>query len=104
MIHTSPLVNVEVVANYSLLYKVDGQNQSIAPYLLSAHLDVVPTENQNWKHSPFAAEVEDRFIYARGSLDDKHNLFVSDLSGICKDVPTPATIKKIYNVRQYWSR
>lgn len=75
VIHTSPLVNVEVVANYSLLYKVVGQNQSISPYLLLAHLDVVPTENQHWTHSPFAAEVEDGFIYARGTLDDKHNLF-----------------------------
>lgn len=34
------------------------------------HLDVVPVSN-NWKHAPFGAEIEDGYIYARGSTDDK---------------------------------
>lgn len=34
------------------------------------HLDVVPT-GPGWKHDPFGAEIEDGYIYARGSCDDK---------------------------------
>jgi succinyl-diaminopimelate desuccinylase len=34
------------------------------------HLDVVP-EGEGWQHPPFGAEIEDGFIYARGSADDK---------------------------------
>ena len=35
-----------------------------------AHLDVVPT-GDGWKYPPFAAEIEDGTIYARGAADDK---------------------------------
>jgi succinyl-diaminopimelate desuccinylase len=34
------------------------------------HLDVVP-EGDGWRHEPYGAEIEDGFIYARGSSDDK---------------------------------
>ena len=34
------------------------------------HLDVVPT-GHGWKHEPFGAEVDEGYIYARGSTDDK---------------------------------
>lgn len=34
------------------------------------HLDVVPVSNQ-WKHAPFGAEIENGYIYARGTTDDK---------------------------------
>ncbi|RYG23882.1 M20 family peptidase [bacterium] len=34
------------------------------------HLDVVPT-GPGWKHAPFGAEIEDGYIYARGTTDDK---------------------------------
>ncbi len=34
------------------------------------HLDVVPT-GPGWKHAPFGAEIEDGYLYARGSTDDK---------------------------------
>ena len=44
-IHSSPLVTLEVVANYSLLYHVRGSNSSLTPYLLMGHLDVVRTVN-----------------------------------------------------------
>ena len=35
-----------------------------------AHLDVVP-EGTGWDHDPYGAEIVDRRIYGRGSLDDK---------------------------------
>ncbi|HYX42438.1 MAG TPA: hypothetical protein VE821_12110, partial [Pyrinomonadaceae bacterium] len=34
----------EVVAGYSLLYKWQGQDQSLKPILLMGHIDVVPVE------------------------------------------------------------
>lgn len=34
------------------------------------HLDVVP-EGEGWIHPPYGAEIHDRKIYARGTLDDK---------------------------------
>ncbi|HLV80135.1 MAG TPA: dipeptidase PepV [Chthonomonadaceae bacterium] len=34
------------------------------------HLDVVP-EGEGWEHPPYGAEIENGYIYARGSADDK---------------------------------
>src|ERR1041385_5268287 len=34
------------------------------------HLDIVP-EGEGWNHPPFAAEIDNGFIYARGASDDK---------------------------------
>ncbi len=34
------------------------------------HLDVVPVSD-DWKHEPFGAEIEDGYVYARGTVDDK---------------------------------
>lgn len=41
-----------------------------------AHLDVVP-EGNGWKYPPYAAEIHDGMIYARGSLDDKGSAIAS---------------------------
>jgi acetylornithine deacetylase/succinyl-diaminopimelate desuccinylase-like protein len=46
----------------------DGSEQ---PLLLMSHTDVVAVEPEKWTHDPFAAEIEDGFIYARGALDMK---------------------------------
>ncbi len=35
------------------------------------HLDVVPTEGQEWTGDPFRAEVRDGRVYGRGAIDDK---------------------------------
>lgn len=35
-----------------------------------AHCDVVPVSGE-WKHPPFAAEIEDEVLYGRGTSDDK---------------------------------
>lgn len=35
------------------------------------HLDVVPTDGQEWHSDPFKAEIRDNKIYGRGSIDDK---------------------------------
>jgi len=41
------------------------------PLLLYGHVDVVTTENQNWTHPPFAADLADGFVWGRGALDMK---------------------------------
>lgn len=35
------------------------------------HLDVVPANPAEWKYPPYAAEIHDGKIYARGAMDDK---------------------------------
>jgi len=77
VIHSSPLVKWQKVNNFSLLYVVSGANVHLQPYLLMAHLDVVPADDETkWDVPPFSAEIRDGFIYGRGTIDNKHNLFV----------------------------
>ncbi|XP_002736702.1 N-fatty-acyl-amino acid synthase/hydrolase PM20D1-like [Saccoglossus kowalevskii] len=73
-IHSSPLVKREVVANYSLLYTVEGTDKNLQPYMLAAHMDVVPVAGQKWDYPPFQGKEVDGFIYGRGTVDDKHCL------------------------------
>ncbi|XP_078615697.1 N-fatty-acyl-amino acid synthase/hydrolase PM20D1-like [Branchiostoma floridae x Branchiostoma japonicum] len=77
-IHNSPLVRREVVGNYSLLYRVEGSDGSLQPYVLASHLDVVPiTQEADWEAPPFSGQIRDGYIYGRGTLDDKHNVLGS---------------------------
>jgi carboxypeptidase PM20D1 len=67
----------EVVADYSLLYTWRGSDPSLAPMLLTAHLDVVPVTPEalpDWDHPPFAGEIADGFVWGRGAIDDKGSL------------------------------
>ncbi|CAG0884080.1 unnamed protein product [Cyprideis torosa] len=51
------LVKYERVAEYSLLYTVQGSDRSLLPILLISHTDVVPVDApENWKAPPFSAE------------------------------------------------
>ncbi|XP_035662097.1 N-fatty-acyl-amino acid synthase/hydrolase PM20D1-like [Branchiostoma floridae] len=77
-IHSSPLVRREVVGNYSLLYRVEGSDGSLEPYMLASHLDVVPiTQEASWEAPPFSGQVRDGYIYGRGTIDAKHSLMGS---------------------------
>ena len=68
----SKFVQLHDIAQYSLLFSIQGKNSHLKPFLLSAHVDVVPAEKQDrWKHPPFGAHADKEFIYARGTLDDK---------------------------------
>ena len=66
-----------MVSNYSLLYSITGTDPSLQPYLLAAHLDVVPAPTENWQHDPFEATIDDGFIYGRGAIDVKHAAMVN---------------------------
>ncbi|KAG7519114.1 N-fatty-acyl-amino acid synthase hydrolase PM20D1 [Solea senegalensis] len=74
-VYSSSLVHHEVVANYSHLFWVEGSQPDLLPYLLLAHVDVVPaSESDAWDLPPFSAKEMDGFIYGRGTLDDKSSL------------------------------
>ena len=83
-VHSSPLVRQEFVANLSLLYSVRGSNPGLTPYLLASHLDVVPADPAQWDAPPFSAQLIDGFIYARGTIDDKHGVMVRPPNGGCR--------------------
>ncbi|KAM6981573.1 N-fatty-acyl-amino acid synthase/hydrolase PM20D1.2 [Tautogolabrus adspersus] len=71
-VFSSRLVHHELVANYSHLFWVKGSNPDLVPYLLLAHIDVVPaSESDGWEAPPFSAKEIDGFIYGRGTIDDK---------------------------------
>ncbi|KAL1468661.1 hypothetical protein MTO96_041342, partial [Rhipicephalus appendiculatus] len=70
-VHSSPLVKRHVVANYSLLYEVQGSDPDLVPYMLCAHMDVVPVNAAKWHHPPFAGQVVDGEIWGRGAIDAK---------------------------------
>ncbi|KAH8037841.1 hypothetical protein HPB51_018329 [Rhipicephalus microplus] len=70
-VHSSPLVKRHVVANYSLLYEVQGSDPDLMPYMLCAHMDVVPVNAAKWHHPPFAGQVVDGEIWGRGAIDAK---------------------------------
>lgn len=46
-------------------------NSHLNGLILSAHTDVVPVTNQNWKTPPFTATVIDNNVYGRGTCDMK---------------------------------
>uniref|UniRef100_A0A8C5CB88 Peptidase M20 domain containing 1, tandem duplicate 2 n=1 Tax=Gadus morhua TaxID=8049 RepID=A0A8C5CB88_GADMO len=71
-VFSSSLVQHEVVADYSHLFTVQGSQPDLVPYMLLAHIDVVPaSESDGWDAPPFSAKEIDNFIYGRGTLDDK---------------------------------
>ncbi len=54
----------------NLIARLKGSGQA-PPLLLMVHLDVVPAEPDCWSHPPFGAEIADRYLYGRGTLDTK---------------------------------
>lgn len=76
-VFSSHLVKHEPVANFSHLFWVQGSQPNLMPYLLLAHIDVVPaSESDGWDAPPFSAKEMDDFIYGRGTLDDKSSVMV----------------------------
>jgi carboxypeptidase PM20D1 len=62
----------ERVGAGSLLYRWEGSDPSLAPILLTSHLDVVPAADpETWTHPPFAGVIAEGFVWGRGTLDDK---------------------------------
>lgn len=68
----------EVVGSKALLYTWTGSDPTAKPIALMAHQDMVPIApgtEKAWTHDPFSGDIQDGFIWGRGTLDNKSNLF-----------------------------
>lgn len=65
----------EVINQHSLLYCWKGKNTKLKPIILLAHQDVVEAKHlDNWSFPPFSGEINNNYIYGRGTLDNKGSL------------------------------
>jgi carboxypeptidase PM20D1 len=72
-------LTLEMIADYTMLYKWQGSNPALKPILLTAHYDVVPVvpgSEGDWKHPPFAGVVGSGYVWGRGAMDDKSAVIV----------------------------
>lgn len=68
------LLEKKRINTFSLVYKWPGRKPKLSPILLTAHLDVVPVEEETrhqWEIAPFSGQIKEGVIWGRGSLDDK---------------------------------
>ncbi len=59
---------------FSYVYKWTGKDTSIQPYVLMAHMDVVPVETvaeSKWTVPSFSGTIKNDTIWGRGAVDDK---------------------------------
>ena len=66
----------ERVSDRAILYHLKGKS-SEAPSVFTAHFDVVDVEEKDWSKAPFCGEIENGFLWGRGSLDTKSTLNAS---------------------------
>jgi len=74
-----PLINSklgkDVISDFSLLYTWKGKNPALKPFILMAHMDVVPVEAESsWQKNPFSGNNDGTYIWGRGTLDDKSSM------------------------------
>lgn len=80
-VFSSSLVRHEVVGNYSHLFTIAGTDADLEPYMLLAHIDVVPAnEADGWDAPPFSAQEINGFIYGRGTIDNKQSVMVQSIN------------------------
>ena len=63
-----------IINHFSYIYYWQGKNNSLPPYILMAHSDVVPVEASSenlWLAPPFSGKITDTAIWGRGAIDDK---------------------------------
>ncbi|XP_051494985.1 N-fatty-acyl-amino acid synthase/hydrolase PM20D1 isoform X1 [Apus apus] len=72
-VFSSKFIQHEIVGKYSHLFTVQGSNPELMPYMLLAHMDVVPASPEGWDFPPFSAAEHEGFIYGRGALDNKNS-------------------------------
>lgn len=71
--HVYDELDVKHINDYSVVFKWKGQS-SDAPIGLMAHYDVVPVAKgteKNWEQPPFSGVIDDKYVWGRGTLDDK---------------------------------
>jgi carboxypeptidase PM20D1 len=70
-------LSYRVFNSFSRLYTWPGKHPEQKPYVLMAHLDVVPVEQataKQWTVAPFGGEFKNDTVYGRGVADDKSSL------------------------------
>lgn len=68
----------ELVGHHAVLITIPGTDSSLRPCLYMSHQDVVPVvegTEQDWKYPPFSGAVEEGYIWGRGALDIKEQVF-----------------------------
>jgi carboxypeptidase PM20D1 len=74
---THAQLELQTLVGAALLYKWQGADEALKPYVLMAHQDVVPVEEAalaQWSVEPFAGTIRDESIWGRGAADDKISL------------------------------
>lgn len=78
---TYPLIHKtlekEIINEYGLLYKWTGTGSDKKPFLMMAHMDVVPADERTlrkWKYPPFSGEIAEGYVWGRGAIDMKGQL------------------------------
>jgi carboxypeptidase PM20D1 len=66
-----------VLDDFGLVYKWQGSSDEKKPVMFIAHYDVVPADSSKWTHEPFSGDIDDEFIWGRGTLDTKNTLMAS---------------------------
>jgi carboxypeptidase PM20D1 len=64
----------QIFNQFSYLYTWEGTNKNLKPYVIMAHMDVVPVEaatENKWSVPPFSGAIKDSMIWGRGVVDDK---------------------------------
>ena len=70
-----------IINNYSLVYKIQGSDESLLPGCFLAHQDVVPAPAEGWEVPPFSGTIKDGYVYGRGAQDMKGQM-IALLEGI----------------------
>lgn len=68
---------IEKVNHWGLVITWEGSDPSLKPVLLSAHQDVVPTQEatlDQWKFPPYDGTFDGKYLWGRGSADCKNLL------------------------------
>ena len=64
----------KIIGGAALLYTWKGSDESLLPVILMAHTDVVPIApgtEKDWTYPPFSGNIENGYIWGRGTLDCK---------------------------------
>jgi carboxypeptidase PM20D1 len=67
-------VELSVPDDFRFWFRWPGTNPGAKPVLFLSHYDVVPVEGQDWTFEPFEAQLDQGYIYARGTIDTKITL------------------------------
>ncbi|RFU28793.1 hypothetical protein B7463_g7549, partial [Scytalidium lignicola] len=66
-----------IINEHGHIFTWEGSDPSLKPLLMMAHSDVVPvsvSSTDTWTYAPFSGHYDGKYIWGRGSEDDKSNL------------------------------